>query len=124
MEISISTLIYFFALAFLIITLFFLTYIRIYKAKDPNLKVLVCSMILLIIACPLFAMRGRIPDIFSFVFAYLFFILGSSYSVYCIAFADKLFSRKRFLRISIIPFILFTLFLPFISYSGKINGKF
>lgn len=118
MDTSIPTLLYFFSVGYFIITLFFLSYIRIYKVKDPNLKIFIWSLVLLIIACPLFALRNRIPGLFSIVFANLFLIFGISYSVYCIAFSDKPFNRKRFLLINIIPTVLFIIFLPFMSYFG------
>lgn len=118
METSIPTLFYFFSVGYFIITLFFLSYIRIYKVKDPNLKIFIGSLVLLIIACPLFALQNRIPGLFSIVFANLFLIFGISYSVYCIVFADKPFKRQRFLLINIISTVLFIIFLPFMSYFG------
>ncbi len=115
MDIDIKTLFFLFSAGNFFIVFFFSLYILLYKNIKPIINLFLIAKTLISLQWLLLALRNSIPDFYSIALANVLYIFGYFYEIYCIAFANQSFDRKRFIPLILIPISTSLLFLAFLS---------
>ncbi len=115
--IDVKTLFLFSAAANIFIIALFVTYIKLYKVKNPIISIFILSRILGIFFLIMLSTRDSIPspiNIFLNTTINLFIVF---YEVYCISFIEKKFNLKHFKQCLFIP-VVFSVILIYFSTSS------
>lgn len=122
MDINIRTFFYLFAAIELLIIIYFAIYIYLHKVKSPSINIFIFSKFLFSFVFIIYALGSVIPEFHKTLFANFFFSFALFYELYSIAYANKVFNRKRFISLNTIPIFTSLLLIALFSASENIRA--
>ncbi len=122
-DIDVKTLFIFSAIANIFIISLFVTYIKLYKVKNPFIRIFILSRVLGIIFLIMLSIRGNLPRPLSVLIISTVNLFIVFYELYCISFIERKFDKKHFKKFLLIPalFSIISYFFITTSESNRIS---
>ena len=105
-DIDVKTLFIFSAAANIFIIGLFVTYIKLYKVKNPIINIFILSRILGIVFLIMLSLREGTPKPLGIILNTTINLFIIFYEVYCISFIERKFDLKHFKRFILLPLFL------------------
>ena len=116
-DIDVKTLFIFSAAANLFFIALFVTYIKLYKVKNPIINIFILSRVLGIVFLMMLSLRYGTPKPIGIILNTTINLFIIFYEVYCISFIERKFDSKHFKRFILIP-LFFSIVVSFFSTSS------
>ncbi|KUO66477.1 MAG: hypothetical protein APF83_06205 [Lutibacter sp. BRH_c52] len=119
-DIDVKTLFLFSAATNIFIISLFVTYVKLYKVKNPIINIFLLARVLGIIFLMMLSLREGLPKPIGIIINTTVILFVVFYEIYCIAFIERKFDSKHFKRFLLIPLFL-SIILSFFSTASVSN---
>lgn len=119
-DIDVKTLFLFSAATNIFIISLFVTYVKLYKVKNPIINIFLLARVLGIIFLMMLSLREGLPKPIGIIINTTVILFVIFYEIYCIAFIERKFDSKHFKRFLLIPLFL-SIILSFFSTASVSN---
>ncbi|MDO9037955.1 MAG: HAMP domain-containing sensor histidine kinase [Lutibacter sp.] len=119
-DIDVKTLFLFSAATNIFIISLFVTYVILYKVKNPIINIFMLARVLGIIFLMMLSLREGLPKPIGIIINTTVILFVVFYEIYCISFIERKFDSKHFKRFLLIPLFL-SIILSFFSTASVSN---
>ncbi len=119
-DIDVKTLFLFSAATNIFIISLFVTYVILYKVKNPIINIFLLARVLGIIFLMMLSLREGLPKPIGIIINTTVILFVVFYEIYCISFIERKFDSKHFKRFLLIPLFL-SIILSFFSTASVSN---
>ncbi|MFA5297177.1 MAG: HAMP domain-containing sensor histidine kinase [Lutibacter sp.] len=120
LDIDVKTLFIFSAIANIFIISLFVTYVKLYKVKNPFIHIFILSRVLGIVFLVILSLRNDVPKPFGIIVNTTINLFIVFYELYCISFIERKLDKKHFKRFLLIP-VFFSIISYFFITSSESN---